>query len=279
MNYAIASYSFHRMLESASFNIFDYIEICDRLGCTQLDPWAAHLTNAHSMETIAKVGSQPGILSLEPGSVDFTKRIQKAAAATGLPFGCIAVDGGHIYELDIEDRKRNREIALQWLDVAELLGASQVRIDSGGEETVTEEIFKIIMEGYQFLIEYARPKGIEILVENHWGPTPNPDFTLRLLKSVEGLGLLFDSNNIIKGRQAEGWRILAPFARSVHIKTFGFDDKGTDPTVDIPHCIEILKQAGYNGVWSIESCPLDGNELQAVKKTLSLIQRCVISNK
>ena len=43
MRLSIASYSFHRLLESGVQDMFGYIADCKRLGATELDPWNSHL--------------------------------------------------------------------------------------------------------------------------------------------------------------------------------------------------------------------------------------------
>lgn len=272
MNFAIASYSFHRLLETGKGDIFTYIDQSKRLGAAQLDPWNAHLTDQHDPEHIAKIGSNPGVDHFLPGSPAFLTRLKQYADDNGLPFGCIAVDGGHIFEETEEARKKNREIAYGWLDVAEELAARQIRIDAGGPAVLTDEIYRIITDGYKELVARAGEKGIEILMENHWGPANNPENVIRILEAVEGLGLLHDSNNWEKERQEEAWKIAAPYTRSIHIKTFEFDENGNEPTVDIPKFMRLHLETGYNDVWGIESCPVDGDEIAGVEKTIALMR-------
>lgn len=275
MKFAIASYSFHRFLETGTRDVFDYIAISSELGATQLDPWAAHLTDRHDPTTIARVGRQPGVLSLLPGSEQFLTDVRAAAERAGLPFGCIAVDGGHIYEPTLEARNANREIAYHWLEAAHFLDAKQMRIDAGGPAAPTDDIFQIIIEGYRDLVARAAALGIEILMENHWGPSQYPQNVIRILSAVEGLGLLLDSHNWAEGYKRQGWEQTAQFARSIHIKTFSFDENGFEPSVDIPAFVRIVQDTGYEGVWGIESVPDDGDEMGAVRKTITLLRRLI----
>jgi sugar phosphate isomerase/epimerase len=164
-------------------------------------------------------------------------------------------------------------VAYRWLRAAYLLGCKQVRIDAGGPPEMPDEAFKVIVAGYQDLLAHAKSLGIELLVENHWGPTNNPDNVVKLLGALPGLGLLFDTNNWIKTRQEEAWETCARYARAVHIKTFTFDEQGNEPSVDIPKAMRILVAAGYNDAWGVESVPKDGDEIGAVKKTFALIRK------
>lgn len=255
MRYSIISYSFRRSFENGSMDIFSYIDFCKENGFTQLDPWMKHL---------------------EPGLTDraWLESVKTAGAAAGLPFGCVAVDGGHIYEPTVEERARTRAVAAAWLDVAEFLGASQVRVDTGGRvDVMSDEMLQIIAEGYKDLLPRAQAKGLQVIVENHWGPTKHPENVVRALNAVPGLGLLFDTNNWAEGKQELGWEMCARFASLTHIKTFAFDAAGNDPSVNLSKAIGLLRASGYTGAWGIESVPLDGDERGAAVKTLALIKR------
>ena len=275
MELSICSFSFHRLLEAGKQDIFKYITDCKELGCTQLDPWNAHLAGVEDAETVKKAGSDPEHAKLPPRDEEYLSRVKVAADAAGLPFGCIAADGAHLYEETLEARQANRALAYRWLDIAHKLGASQLRIDCGGPPEMPDDVFAIIVEGYDDLISRARDKGIEILIENHWGPSPIPDQLIKILDAVDGLGLLFDTHNWAKGTQRVAWEMFAPYARSTHFKTFAFDAEGNETTVDIPRAVETLKSAGYSGCWGIESCPGDGDEYAAARKTIALLNRLV----
>lgn len=254
--FSICSYSFRRSFESGAMDYRGYVAFNQRQGFSQLDPWMKHL---------------------EPALNDkiWLADAKRMADDSGLPYGCIAVDGGHMYEEDAAERAACRETALRWLDVAESLGAPQMRIDSGGPEELTDEIFEIIVEGYNDLLPRANAAGVEILVENHWGPTKYAENTVRLLDEVDGLGLLFDTNNWAEGTQERAWEMCARYARLTHFKTHSFDSKGNDPSVDLTRAIYVLQESGYDRVWGIESVPHDGDEEGAAVKTLAFLRRAM----
>jgi sugar phosphate isomerase/epimerase len=273
MEIGICSYSFHRLLAAGNQDMFKYITDCKDLGATQLDPWNAHLAPLKDGDTVLHAGSDPEGAQLSTPETDYLLQVKQAADEAGLPFGCIAVDGAHIYEAESEARQANRALAYRWLDVAEKLGARQIRIDAGGPAEMPDDVFQVIVAGYQDLVARGHQQGIEILIENHWGPSRIPENVVKIMDAVEGLGLLFDTNNWAEGRQVQSWQMCAKYARAVHIKTFSFDEQGNDPSVDIPQAMQILLQAGYDGVWGIESVPRDGDEYEGVRKTIALIQR------
>jgi sugar phosphate isomerase/epimerase len=270
---AIASWSFHRLLESGQQDMFRYITDCKDLGTTQLDPWNGHLAPVIEGDNAMKSVRIPNG-KLSSAEIFYLTQVKAAANAAGLPFGCLAVDGAHIYEANPEDRTLNRAAAYRWLEAASLLGAAMVRVDAGGPPEMPDDVFSIIVEGYRDLIERAHKLGLELLIENHWGPSPIPENLNRILDSVPGLGLLFDTNNF-EGDKERAWEMFAGRAVSVHVKTFSFDEQGNDPSVNLAKAIQLLVAAGYNGAWGVESVPRDGDEYGAVLKTFALIHRAL----
>ncbi len=274
MDISICSFSFHRLLEAGKQDMFRYITDCKELGCTYLDPWNAHLAGVQDAEMVKKAGTDPEHAKLPPQDDEYLTRVKRAADAVGLPFGCVAVDGAHIYEETEEARKANRALAYRWLEICGKLGAKQIRIDAGGPAEMPDHVFAVIIDGYKDLIARAKSKGIELLIENHWGPSNIPENLMKILKAAPGLGLLFDTNNW-KGDKEKAWETFAPYARATHFKTFVFDEQGNETTVDIPKAVRILKETGYKGCWGIESCPQDGDEYAGVRKTIALLRRLV----
>jgi sugar phosphate isomerase/epimerase len=276
VNLSICSYSFHRLLAAGEQDVFQYIKTCRQLGCTHLDPWNAHLALVRDNDDKIAAGSDPaeaGELSAE--EVEYLDRVKAAAEKEGMPFDCIAADGGHLYADDPANRQRQRAIAYRWIEAAARLGARHVRIDAGGPEEMPDEAFRVIVDGYKDVIERAKQSGVVVLTENHWGPTRQPDNTVKLLETVQGLGLLFDTNNWARGKQGEGWLRCAKYARATHFKTFYFAPDGTELTVNLANAVQLLKQHGYEGCWGIESVPREIDEIAGVEKTIALLRKLV----
>ncbi len=272
MQYAFCSYSFHRLLAAGEQDIFQYITDSKDLGACRLDPWNFHFAPVKRGDAAVKASGDPSGAALSSAEKDYLARVRDAAEEENMPWGCIACDGAHVYEEEEQAREVNRALAFRYLDIAEFLGAPEVRIDAGGPEHMPENVFEIIAEGYEDIIAKAGKKGVSVLTENHWGPTKNPDNVIRLLENIDGLGLLFDTHNWVPRRREEGWKRCSEYATAIHIKTFEFDEDGWEPTVDLQQAVDILQDAGYNGVWGIESCPRDGNEMEGARKSVELLR-------
>jgi sugar phosphate isomerase/epimerase len=272
----ICSFSFHRLLAAGKQDIFQFILDCKELGCTQLDPWNAHLSPIRSGDDVITAGHNPNASGfLTAADEDYIDLVRRAGDAVGLPFGAIAVDGAHIYEPDPEARAANRARAYKWLDVAHKLGAKQVRIDCGGPEELPDDVLEIIIDGYRDIIDRAGEKSIQVLIENHWGPSVLPENVIKLLDNIPGLGFLFDTHNWREDRKQDAWKMCAHYASAMHVKTFDFDAEGNPVGEDPTPAIQLLMAAGYSGAWGVESVPEDGDEIAGAKKTIDLIYRTV----
>jgi len=273
MELSICSYSFHRLLEEGGQDVFQYINDCHSLGCTQLDLWNGHLPSLLDDETRSPSSFTPEYAQLSSDEMDYLGRIKAAADGAGLPFGCLAVDGAHIYEPSPEAQQAQKIKAHRWLNIAGQLSAQQIRIDSGGPPEMPDDVFEVIVSGYKDLIPRAGEKGIEVVIENHWGASRIPENVMRILDAATGLGLLFDSGNWPAELRETGWTRCARYARATHIKTFAFDAEGNETTVDIPRVMHILQETGYRGSWGIESVPRQGDEIEAARKSIALVRR------
>jgi sugar phosphate isomerase/epimerase len=275
MDISICSYSFHRLLAAGKQDIYRYITDCKELGCTQLDAWNGHFPEIAVGDKAATPDQINSANLLSAQEEDYIASIKAASDMAGIPFGALAVDGAHIYEADEDARKANRVRAYRWIEIGSRLGAKQMRIDSGGPAELTDEMFAIIKEGYADIIGRAKAKGIQIIIENHWGSSSIPDNVVRFLEGIPGLGYLFDTHNWADGYRDEGRVKTAKYATATHVKTFAWDDAGHEIGDDAEPAIQLLLETGYKGSWGIESVPRDGDEYGSAAKSVALIKRMV----
>ena len=231
--------------------MFAYIQDCKKLGCTQLDPWNEHFASTDDA---------------------YIAKVKEAAKRAELPFGLIAVDGGHIYEPTAEARAEKRKTAYQWIEISRKLRARQIRLDAAGSAAMPTEEFEIILQGFVDLTKRCRDASLELLMENHFGASVIPDNVVKIIGAT-GIGLLLDSFNWGKGKEAEGWMKCAKYARACHIKTFAFTEEGEELTTNVAAFVKLMKKANYHGAWGVESVPIDGDEMGAAGKTIELIRK------
>jgi sugar phosphate isomerase/epimerase len=116
----------------------------------------------------------------------YLKKLKQAAATYGVTMVLIMVDE----EGDgcAPTKEGQKEFALfhrKWVDIAHYLGCTAIRTNCRGPEGVDgEEAMDWAVESYQLLLDYARPSGINILIENHGGVSNDAAWMVRLIERL-----------------------------------------------------------------------------------------------
>jgi sugar phosphate isomerase/epimerase len=128
------------------------------------------------------------------------------------------------------------------------------------------------------LIEYADAAGINVLIENHWGLSSDPDWLMPLIEKVNHprFGTLPDFGNFPDEiDRYDAVQRMMPRALAVSAKCYDFDDNGDETKVDFARMMGIVLDAGYSGYVGIE---YEGERLperegiEACKKLLERFQ-------
>ena len=222
MNVAIASYAFHGLFRENRIDLFGYLESCKyRYGLQTADIWNGML------------------VSLENS---YLLKVKEALAERELTLVNLCIDGPHIWEDDPTVRENHYQLALDYLQVAELLGAKTVRIDAGvREDTFTDEQFEGIAKRFREYAQRAYDNGYKVGPENHWGAEAVPENMKRLCEAVDhpGFGVL------LHFRGNAGDALMAPWAMHTHISWGIVEDS-------LVESLTMLRDTGYQGCWSVE---------------------------
>jgi sugar phosphate isomerase/epimerase len=230
----------------------------------------------------------------------------------------IMVDDQNIAALDTAKRKKAVESHHAWVDAAKFLGCSAIRVNLGdpmammsgkGEEGTREEVAKAALEGYSELCTYAEKVGINVIVENHFGYSTDPDWLVGIMKQVPNAnkGFLPDFGNFCAERSKpagtdikslistsclkehdkyEGVQKMMPYTRGISAKTHKFDEAGNATDTDFFRMFRIIRDSGWTGGYvGIEyeggfmrdmggdtSFPTNAEGVLATKKLLERIQ-------
>jgi len=221
MKIAIASYSFHGMVNAGTMDGFGYLEACrHRYDLRSADIWNGMIPN------------------LEPATL---KKFKEALDERELELANLCVDGPHIWEDDAATRQANHTSALAWLKAADELKARTIRIDAGGRDpNFTSQQFDEIVKRYKEYAVFAHDHGFRIGPENHWGAEVDPENMRKICEAVNhpGFGVLVH----LKGKGEERF---AQWGMHSHISW-------DIVSGDLEKSLSILKDAGYAGYWSVE---------------------------
>jgi L-ribulose-5-phosphate 3-epimerase len=202
----------------------------------------------------------------------YLRQLRMNAAAHGVTMVLIMVDDeGDGCAPTREGRKEFALFHRKWVDIAHYLGCHAIRTNCRGphpgphpgpQPVDKNETLKWAAESYHPLLEYAKPAGIKILIENHGGVSNDPDWMVDLMKLVNdpSFGVYpdwreptadFDNLTYLEK--------TLPFARGMSYRNQPTDELSVK-------MIELCRQSGFHGWYGIES---DGRE--QIKKAIRLL--------
>lgn len=214
--------------------------------------------------------NSPFFESREPAYLD---KLMAAAKKAGVKLLNIAVDEkGDLASEDPAIVEEGLRCYGQWIPVAKHLGCREIRCNSGGKNISNrEDAIQRCTESFKRLAEQGQKAGVTIMMENHWGISADPDVVARIMQAVvqsvgrQWIATLPDFGNFPpETDRYEGLRKMMPWARAVHAKTLEFDAQGQHLTFDLRRCVQIVKDAGYDGYLGIEA-EGKGDQTQNVK--------------
>jgi sugar phosphate isomerase/epimerase len=145
----------------------------------------------------------------------------------------------------------------QWIDIAAKIGAPHLRVFAGaiptGMDVATAR--SITVESLVECAGYAGLNGVMLGLENHGGPTDDPDGLLAIVKAIDSpwLGINLDSGNFHTTDPYGDFARCAPYAVNVQVKVV-MKPKGAaapEPT-DYARIATILRAANYQGFVILE---------------------------
>jgi sugar phosphate isomerase/epimerase len=123
-----------------------------------------------------------------------------------------------------------------------------VNAQSGG---TPEEQRELAADGLRRLVEFAEPRGVNVIVENHGGLSSNGEWLASVIRTVDHprCGTLPDFGNFRIGEDEwydryKGVSELMPFAKAVSAKSNDFDENGNEMHTDFERMLGIVLAAG-----------------------------------
>jgi sugar phosphate isomerase/epimerase len=173
---------------------------------------------------------------------------------------------------------RRAEIAKvkHWIEVAETLGAPQVRVFAGHPQGPAAERWPAMIAALREVAEFAAQAGIRLGLENHnhGAFTRTAADQLRVLEEVghPALRHLLDTGNYV-----DGWPSVertAPLAVHVHAKYWQVGPDGAEPTIDYPRLLALLRRHGYAG-WVCFEYEAGEDETTGIPRALGYLRGLV----
>jgi sugar phosphate isomerase/epimerase len=213
----------------------------------------------------------------------YLKDLKTRANDHGVTCVLIMIDGeGDLSAEDQAARLKAVENHKKWVDAAAALGCHSIRVNTGSNYSPTNT--DAAAQGCGPLVEYGEQHKINIICENHGGPSSNPDALGALMKAVNKprFGTLPDFGNFPKDRhekyQLDIYDAIArmmPYAKGVSAKSYSFDANGNETTLDFARILKIVTDAGYHGFVGIEyegSRLTEPDGIRATKRLLESVR-------
>ncbi len=195
---------------------------------------------------------------------------------------------GDLGQADKAKRTKAVENHYQWVDCAKYLGCATIRVNARGEGP-REEVAKQAADGLARLSEYAAKANINVIVENHGGPSSDGKWLAGVMKAVnmKNCGTLPDFGNFCitssygageykcqnEYDRYLGTQELMPYAKGVSAKTNMFDDKGNEAQMDYVKLLKIVKKSGFKGIIGVEYEGPKLSEYEGIRATKKLLER------
>ena len=254
---SLAQWSFHRAFREGGVSPYEFAKRASELGFKGLE-----YVNA----------LYPDVMESKDKDAAIQKFIEKNNALAlkyKMQNVLIMIDSeGDLSSSDEKERIKAIENHKKWIDAANKMGCSAVRLNLNGENDV-EPWMKNSIESLNALSAFAKPLNINVIVENHGGKSSNASLLMEVINSVDysNCGTLPDFGNFC---MSEDWGSLKdnkcnnpydpylgvsemlPKAFGLSAKSYEFDDNGDETILDYYKLLSIVKKGGYKGFIGVE---------------------------
>ncbi|MEX0314035.1 MAG: sugar phosphate isomerase/epimerase family protein [Allomuricauda sp.] len=251
---SLAQWSMHKMIGNEGVDPYSFAEKAKAWGFTGLE----YVSGLYYKELEKDNFSEAAMKA-------FIDKSNAEAEKHGMKNLLIMIDGqGDLATPDADKRKEAVENHHKWVDAAAAMGCHAIRVNLSGSDNA-EEWTSASIDGLTQLSTYAKPKNINITVENHGGFSSNGAMLANVMKEVnmDNCGTLPDFGNFCmkwgKWPECDDWydrykgmEELMPYAKAVSAKSHDFDADGNEIHSDYVKMLKIVKEAGYTGYIGVE---------------------------
>jgi sugar phosphate isomerase/epimerase len=207
--------------------------------------------------------------------------------ASGEGVACLLImcdDEGRLGDPDDARRTAAIENHRTWLDWARELGCHSIRVNAASSGSIVEQR-RLAADGLSRLTQVAETMSLNVIVENHGGLSSNGEWLANVIATVNHprCGTLPDFGNFRMFRKADGSydeydrykgvNELMPFAKGVSAKSYDFDERGEETTIDYARMMKIVIDAGYRKHVGIEFEGERLSEPDGIRATKALLER------
>ena len=257
---SLAAYSYRQLLTGTKpeLTLTDFIDDCAKFGLDGTELTSYYFPASPTPEFLYQLKSH-----------SFRKGLDISGTAIRNDFGF--ADGAK--------REENIAHVKAWIDYAEMMGTSVIRVFAGHQKNgiSEQETHRLMVAGFEECCDYAGKHGVHLALENHGGPTATAEGLLKFVNDVKSdwFGVNLDTGNFHSKDIYSDLEKVAKHALNVQVKVVvSGPDKKKRPT-DFSQIAKILRSANYRGYVVLEfeeagdpriECPKYLNKLREVLK-------------
>jgi sugar phosphate isomerase/epimerase len=257
---SLAEWSIHKAIGQGKLTNLDFPRIAKEAGC-------------EGLEFVNTLWASP--------TAGYIARLKRRMSDTGTKPVLIMVDDeGQMGHSDRATRMKAVKNHHKWVDIAAELGCHSIRTNMHSDMTPktaaqSETVLGYCADSFTALCQYAAEARINVIIENHWGLSSNPDAVVALMKKVNlpNFGTLPDFGNFPpEVNKYEAVAKLAVYAKGMSFKCNFDGPNGTELLYEIPKMLKVMEDSKYSGYVGIE---FEGSKLgelegiQAGRKALA----------
>lgn len=144
----------------------------------------------------------------------------------------------------------------KWVDIAQKMGATHIRVFGGRvpKDSTEEQAIDWAAETLKRGADYAASRGILIGLEDDGGITTYGKQTAEIVKRVDSpwVGINLDTGNFREPKVFDQIEMCLPYAVTTHLKTHMRLDDGTSVPADWDRIFALYARHGYKGYMALE---------------------------
>jgi len=257
---ALNAYSFNRPLMAGEMTPDDVIEYCASQSLDGVDMTGYYLQ---------------GYPKVPPDT--YLYNLKKKACFNGVTISGTGVRNDFTLA-DPVARKAQIALVKDWIEVAQKLGASVIRVFSGPSipsGSTYENVLEYMIPAFQECAEYGKGRGVIVGLQHHDDFLKTADQTIQVVKAVNSdwFSVILDVGSLRKGDPYAEIEKLLPYAVTWQIKENVYVDGKATP-IDLPKIRAIIEKVGFRGFLPIEALG-QGDSRQIVTAFLEKVRKAM----